>query len=106
LFAVQEFEERLVDDEDPEEVERELIGAQDYYEKEHEEKAEKAETKAEEAESKEPKEHEGHDHAEGEEHGEDEEDDTESKDPQDRLKMFMEWLFGKIEVLETENTRQ
>eukprot|EP00029_Vermamoeba_vermiformis_P011318 TRINITY_DN618_c0_g1_i2.p1 TRINITY_DN618_c0_g1~~TRINITY_DN618_c0_g1_i2.p1 ORF type:complete len:817 (-),score=281.09 TRINITY_DN618_c0_g1_i2:32-2482(-) len=95
---IQEFEEQLVDDEDPEEVERELMGAMDYYEKEHEEKAE---------EPKEPKEghEEPHEHVEGEEH--DAEEAAEKvRDPSERLKEFMEWLFGKIEVLETENTRQ
>ncbi len=103
VVLVQEFEEHLVDDEDPEEVERELIGAQDYYEKDHDEK--KPEEKSEEPKEKE----ESHEDHEGHEHGEGEHEDAEPetiRDPSERLKAFMEWLFGKIEVLETENTRQ
>jgi hypothetical protein len=93
----------LVDDEDPEEVERELLGAMDYYEKEHEEK--KPEEKKPEDTPEEVKEaDEEHEHAEGEDH--EAEEPKAVRDPSERLKEFMEWLFGKIEVLETENTRQ
>jgi hypothetical protein len=105
---IQEFEEHLVDDEDPEEVERELLGAMDYYEKEHEEKKheeKKPEEKKPEDTPEEVKEaDEEHEHAEGEDH--EAEEPKAVRDPSERLKEFMEWLFGKIEVLETENTRQ
>lgn len=37
ITLVQEFEEMLVDDEDPDEVEAELMGAHDYYEHDEEE---------------------------------------------------------------------
>jgi hypothetical protein len=37
MTAVQEFEEMLIDDEDPDDVEAELMGAHDYYEHDEEE---------------------------------------------------------------------